>query len=229
MSLKNIKTGNRVEIFLNSESGKDIKYTSLVEKNYKDKRLLLYIPMMYGKIIKLPIDKEYLFTFFTEAGILKYNASIKEYVYMDDFNFMIIEVNSEIEKVQRREYFRFDCVLPLKFIRISDSVYYEKEDYFFEGTVKDLGEGGIRFISNENIEIGEKIKFFITLNYECAIVNGNILHKQEYPKSNFKYQYRTQFFDINEEEKNKILKYIFFEQRFKARKDREDIDENELI
>ena len=48
MSLQHIKTGNRVEIHLNR--GNDIKYTSLVEENYEDGKLLLYIPMMYGKI-----------------------------------------------------------------------------------------------------------------------------------------------------------------------------------
>ncbi len=223
MSLDNIKTGNRVEISLNNDS--KVRYTSLVEENYNDGKLLLYIPMMYGKIIKLPIDEEYSFTFITETGVFKYNTVIKEYVYLDDFNFMVVEVKSEIEKVQRREFFRFDCVLPLKFIRFSEDEN-QKEDCFLEGTIKDLGEGGLRFLSNENIEVGEKIKFFITLNYENAIVKGDILHKQEYPKSNFKYQYRAKFFGLNESEKDKILKYIFFEQRFKARKDREAIDIN---
>ena len=70
MSLEKIKTGNRVEIFLeyndgNSENNKSVKYTSLVEENYNDGRLLLYIPMMYGKIVKLPIDEEYSFDFVT--------------------------------------------------------------------------------------------------------------------------------------------------------------------
>lgn len=224
MSLYNIKTGNRVEISFVLEDGRDIRYTSLVEENYEDGKLLLYIPMVYGKIIKLPVDEEYIFTFITEAGIIKCSAVIKEYVYINDFNFMIVQINSEIERIQRREFFRFDCVLPLKFILFSEDDSSDEENCFLEGSVKDISEGGIRFLSNEDIEVGEKIKFFITLNYECAIVKGVILHKQEYPKSNFKFQYRTQFFDLDAEEKDKILKYIFFEQRFKARMDRESID-----
>lgn len=219
MSLQHIKTGNRVEIYLNR--GNDIKYTSLVEENYEDGKLLLYIPMMYGKIIKLPVNEEFSFTFVTEKGILKYNAVIKEYVYMNDFNFMVIEIKSEVERIQRREFFRFACVLPLEFIELSDGA--ESDKPLFQGTVQDLGEGGIRFLSNENIEVGDKLKFFITLNYDRAVAKGNILHKQEYPKSNFKFQYRVQFLDLQQQEKDKILKYIFFEQRFKARKDREEI------
>ena len=225
VSLKNIQTGNRVEITLEGSSGKKVTYTSLVEENYNDGRLLLYIPMMYGKIIKLPVDEEYSFSFVTETGILKYNAIIKEYVYLDDFNFMVVEVKDELEKVQRREFFRFDCVLPLKFIKLSDDLTEESNEGFFEGTVKDLGEGGIRFLSNEELKIGDKVKFLITLNYKCAVASGEIMHKQEYPKSNFKYQYRTQFFDLNAEEREKIIDYIFFEQRFKARKDRELSDD----
>ena len=219
MSLQHINTGNRVEIHLNR--GNDIKYTSLVEENYEDGKLLLYIPMMYGKIIKLPIDEEYSFTFVTENGILKYNALIKEYVYMDDFNFMIIEVKSEIERVQRREFFRFECVLPLKFTEVLDGE--ENDKSLSDGTIQDLGEGGIRFLSNEDIEVGDRLKFFITLNYDRAGAIGDILHKQEYPKSNFKFQYRVQFFDLQQQERDRILKYIFFEQRFKARKDREEV------
>ncbi len=224
MSLYTIKTGNRVEISLNLENDKNAKYTSLVEENYGDGKLLLYIPMMYGKIIKLPVDEEYTFTFITEMGIIKYSVVIKEYVYMNDFNFMIVQTISEIEKIQRREFFRFDCVLPLRFLIFSEENSDAEENCFFEGLVKDLGEGGIRFLSNADVDLGENIKFFITLNYECAIVKGSILHKQEYPKSNFKYQYRTRFFDLDKDEKDKILKYIFFEQRFKARKDREFLD-----
>jgi len=225
MSLQYIKTGNRVEIYLNREDNKNIKYTSLVEENYEDGRLLLYIPMMYGKIIKLPVDEKYLFTFVTEKGMLKYNATIKEYVYMNDFNFMVIEIKSEIEKVQRREFFRFDCVIPFKFTEFSNGE--GRDNPLLEGTTQDLGEGGIRFLSNENIDIGDKLKFFITLNYDRAVLSGTVLHKQEYPKSNFKFQYRVQFFDLLQEEKDKILKYIFFEQRFKARKDREEINMND--
>lgn len=220
MSFDDIKTGNRVEIYLVSEKDDKFKYTSLVEKNYENGKLLLYIPMMYGKIIKLPVGKEYLFAFVTEEGIIKYQALISDYIYEDDFNFMLVEIVSEIEKIQRREFFRFDCVLPLKFTTSGN----ETENSFFEGTVRDLGEGGIRFLSNAEVDVDSKIEFFITLNSEQASSNGVILQRQEYPKSDFKYQYRAQFQDLNDSEKDKILKYIFLEQRFKARKDRKTID-----
>ncbi len=223
MAFDDIKTGNRVEIYLVSEKDDNFKYTSLVEKNYGNGKLLLYIPMMYGKIIRLPAGNEYLFVFVTETGMIKYQAVISDYIYEDDFNFMLVEIVSEIEKIQRREFFRFDCVLPLRFIN-TDHEGKEKDDCFFEGTVRDLGEGGIKFLSNAEIEVDSKIKFFITLNFECAASTGIILQRQEYPKSDFKYQYRAQFQDLNDDEKDKILKYIFFEQRFKARKDRETFD-----
>lgn len=182
--------------------------------------------MMYGKIIKLPTDEFYFFTFVTESGILKYNAVIKEYVYLEDFNFMIVQLQSEIEKVQRREFLRFDCVIPLKFAELPQFLSDDENlQSFLEGTAMDLSEGGIRFLSNENIDVGQKLRFIITLNYDFVTVLGNILHKQEYPKSNFKYQYRAQFFDLQKEDKDKIINYIFFEQRFKARKDRENLFE----
>ncbi|MDR2940228.1 MAG: PilZ domain-containing protein, partial [Clostridiales bacterium] len=83
----------------------------------------------------------------------------------------------------------------------------------FEGIIKDIGGGGLRFVSNEVLEEGEKIKAAIVLNTEVIIVNGKILHKQFFPKSNYKYQYRVEFIGILKTEQEVIVQFIFEQQR----------------
>jgi len=226
---ENIKIGDRIEIKLKKEDGKQriVKiFVSVVEDVYENNRVLIHMPVSHNKIIKLGIDKIYSMRFFTQKGIYKYNVKVLKHIDKNRFNFTLIEIVNDGTKIERRKYFRFNCTMPFKFGKLSDDetiISYEKIDkdiILCKGIIRDISEGGIRFISDRRLESGDIIKCLIMLNDSYFITLGKILIRQNLSSSNYKYQYRLIFIDIREEEKELVVGYIFEEQRRLALKNK---------
>lgn len=215
MSSSHIKVGNRIEISFIRDGKKSKSYISLVEDVYDDTHVLACVPISYGNLVKLPFSLKYSMIFYTDKGMYKYEAEILKYVNIENFNFMVVKLLSEGERTQRREFFRFSCLLPFKFEKLSNGKDEDEKDEIVlsKGIIKDIGGGGIRFVSNEELFIGDKIKCLIVLDNNYIIVVGSILHKQFYPKTSYSFQYRVEFINIKESDKDLIIKYIFEAQR----------------
>lgn len=212
MLFEQIKAGDRVEI--TSKNNKDAQkvYISQVEDVVDDMRLLLHVPVSYSRVVMLDRSQVYSFLYFTEKGMIRFDTSILDYEKRDGLELMHVNLISAGERMQRREFFRFTCLLPLQFVDIDDN----NEDVTVEmqkGIIKDLGGGGIRFVSNYSMEEKSTVRCIIPLDTSYMITVGKVLHKQYFPKSNFKYQYRVEFAGILPEEREKIVQYIFGEQR----------------
>lgn len=220
MLIDNIKIGDRIEINLLRDNRLGKVYISQVEEILSENEVLIHVPISYGQLVKLSLREKYSMLFFTEKGMVRFDSEIISYTKENEFNFMQVRLISEGERIQRREFFRFSCLLPMKFAKIDgeidENIITNKP--IVDGIIKDLGGGGIRFVSNESIEEGKKIKSIIMLGDECLVVLGKVLHKQFFPKSNFKYQYRIEFFGMQEAEQEKVIQYIFNEQRKTMRK-----------
>jgi c-di-GMP-binding flagellar brake protein YcgR len=88
----------------------------------------------------------------------------------------------------------------------------------FQGIVKDIGGGGISFLANDNLNENDILKLVIKLDDDILVAIGEILHKQYFPKSNYKYQYRSGFIGIRPKEQEKIIQFIFERQKRDLRK-----------
>ena len=204
----NIKIGDRIEI-----TAKDRVYISQVENILDEAHLLIHVPISYGQLIKLPIDFTYKFLFFTDNGMIRFESNILEYTKQDGFYLMRVKLILPGEKMQRRNFFRFACLLPFKFSVIGHTGDAAPDNAMFDGIIKDIGGGGIRFVCNDPIEENTKIKCLIMLNEDYFIIIGKVLHKQYFPKSVYKYQCRAIFTGILPSEQERIVQFIFAEQR----------------
>jgi c-di-GMP-binding flagellar brake protein YcgR len=99
-----------------------------------------------------------------------------------------------------------------------DSMDDPEDAEIFQGVVKDIGGGGLAFISNESLEEYDIAKLIIKLDDDVLVAIGEILHKQYFPKSNYKYQYRAGFIGIRPSEQEKIVQFIFERQKRDIRK-----------
>ncbi len=206
-----ISVGDRVEITFKRDKNHQKTYVSMIEHVINEKQLMMHMPISYGKIIKLPTGEEYEITVYTDSGMILFDANIDSYTKEDGFNYMVMNLLTAGEKKQRRDFFRFDCLLPLQF------TYYDADNVESgkcQGIVKDIGGGGLRFVSNEDLPEGKhKFKGIVMLKDDFVITTGDILFKQVFPKSNYKFQYRVKFSGLTQDEREKIIKYIFDEQR----------------
>jgi len=209
-----IRLGDRVEI-TTLDSGGGRAYISQVEEITGDDELLIHMPILYGQLVKLPANERYSMRFYTEKGTLLFMTEITGYKKEQQFVYMTVKIVSQGERTQNRRFYRFGCLLPLKFAKITEDLSEDvvgKEE-LADGIIKDIGAGGVRFVSNTDIVIHSKIKCIIMLGEECIIAIGIIRRKDYFPKSNYKYQHSVQFLSISQDEQEKIIKFVFAEQR----------------
>lgn len=227
MLFESIKAGDRLEIQIKREMGRGKSYVSQVEEILPSNQIIIHTPIAYGEVVKLPPDEEYMVLFFTEKGMISFEAAIIKNMMEEGFNLITIKILSQGERMQRREFFRFNCILPFKFGIVdkmkvnTGNVKDLTSNVKLEGIIKDIGGGGIRFVSNEEIDENADICCIILLDKDILLPVGTVLHKQYFPKSNYKYQYRVRFLGIMQHEQEKIVQFIFNEQRKIIRKTRD--------
>ncbi len=213
MLINSVKIGDRLEICSINKTENDKKYKSQVEDIIDKDKLLIHMPISYGQIIKLQEGTAYSVLVFTGAGIVTFDTKVMEHKVEDGFNLSVLMLTSSGERVQRREFFRFVCLIPTKFSVQEKNDSVDNKVRTFEGIIKDIGGGGLKFVSNEPLAENDKIKVAIILNTEVIIADGKILQKQFFPKSNYKFQYRVEFIGIQKTEQDVIVQYIFEQQR----------------
>ncbi len=212
-----IKIGNRAEISLERDGTKIKTYSTKVELIESKDSIFFSFPMSNGQYVKLPKIKEYVINFYTETGIFQFKASVDKYVKIEGLPFIKVSLLSEGKKVQRREFFRYEYFKDFDFFKLSeDEEELSQEEIFenmFNGTSKDIGAGGIRFLTNKKLIKDDKIKVFYEFDNFTVIVDAVVLDSLKLIDEMFKYQVRTKFLNLTEEDKEKIIAFIFNEQR----------------
>jgi len=215
MLLKQIKTGDKVEIMQLESTGADKVHISQVENILDKDNVIIHAPIAYGQDVRLPLNRQYAFIFFTNKGMIRYIARITGYLKEDSFLLMRAALLSDGVPMQRRDFFRFPCLLAFKFTRLDTNRKDDNpdEDVVIDGTIKDISGGGIRFVCDKPIDKGEKILCMITLNNMSFALTADVRNRQHFAKQLYPYQYSATFDNITEKEQESIIQFIFNEQR----------------
>ncbi|MCL2170579.1 MAG: PilZ domain-containing protein [Defluviitaleaceae bacterium] len=221
MAFENIGIGDRIDITILRAGKAGRTYITQVADilDYEQRALLAYVPILRGRIVKLDEAKDYSLIVYTPRGMFKFNANLTGYMKEGDMYFIALDLEESFEKVQRREFFRFSTFMAMKFSVLDAEVDLKGElpkmEYsdLHDGIIRDIGGGGLRFISNEEIDETSNIYCIIMLDNKWMMINGRILAKHYSPKFNFKYQYRAEFIDVTPSEQEEIVNFVFKEQR----------------
>ncbi|MDR1539933.1 MAG: flagellar brake protein [Clostridiales bacterium] len=209
MLSEQIKIGTKVEISASGQGGSI--YACKVESVLGDSELTLIA--CDAKVIRksLAPGEIYSMLFLADAEMIRFDCKLLGFIVKSLIETMHVRLISEGERIQRREFFRFNCRMPMKFAMAS----LEGKDHaqLRQAEIKDIGGGGARIASDCEMEEQEKIKAVITLHQDYIIVAGKILRKEEVSGGNMKFQYRMQFLGLSKEEQEKIVQFIFQEQR----------------
>ena len=215
MKKSSIKMGDKVEIIPSGIiTGKT--YTSKVEQLIDDNIAELHVPISYGSLVKLPLNTPHAFTFYTDNGMMRTEAVIEDYFILDGFKMMRIKMLNEAQKYQRREFFRFECSIHFNFGVLADAydIALDKPTpEMHPALTRDISAGGMCFMSNLDAEIKSRCKCQIPLGGDDFTTFGIIMHRQQLRDMHYKFQYRVMFMDLTAMEKDRIVKYIFTEQR----------------
>ena len=227
-----IAPGNRVELKATGKiwMDQDVRtrqiYMSKVMDIISDDRIEVLMPYEKGRLVLLPVDGEYNLCFYSNKGLFQCYCRIVDRYRSDNIYILVLDLTSQLQKLQRREYYRFSCALELK------SKLCTKEDieafemnrrFLFDNSalqrsvVVDISGGGLRFVANFKYEEGSTIYCSYRLpgnandkEYEML---SNVLKVKELESRPGLFEHRIQYIYIDETFREDIIHFIFEEER----------------
>ena len=250
-----IQAGNKIEMrivekhaLMTSATAREIyvsQFLQWVERNVA----IIEVPTFKGYLVPLRVDEVYELHFFTRSGLYRCRARITKRTKTSN-NIAVAEVRfiSALEKYQRRQYYRMNCVMPLSYAVLSEEqmeLYREKKRSlspeqkitiekklenqnirFHKGTILDISGGGIRFNSSIQQEDGDVILVQPALpehiRKKVPFLFGRIISSRRIPsKEPVTFDNRVEFVEISNAEQEQIITYIFKEEREKRKREAE--------
>ncbi len=241
-----IQTGNRIKIiFLEEENDRkrEASYNSKIVEIMDSNKIKTWMPVKNGKYVVLDSLKPYNIEFITRRGMYECQARIVRRFKEKMSLFVVFELMSELEKIQRREYYRLECVFDIKFRRSLDGNIYAKDNEeentisikyvedeqekqlvyekkiapWHAGIVTNISGGGVRFNSREALKKGEKVMLKMHLNFddceEDYEIEAKVIHSGPVPKRTDIYEARVQFTNISTRDREAIIRFVFDEER----------------
>ena len=217
----------------NGENTKKVYYSSVLEILSGD-TLEIAMPMEQSKLILLPVDSEYDLVFYGGSGLYQCFARIIDRYKSNNVFILVVELTSNLRKFQRREYYRFSCALEMCARNLEEDEIQAIEKRLpyalvsgrplKQSVIVDISGGGLRFISSQKYEPDNLLYCSYQLirgterkQYE---VIGKVLSAKEVENRPGFFEHRVQYYDIDKEMREEIIKYIFEEERKSLQKER---------
>ena len=228
MLTKYVDPGNKVDVVVKDRNEPDGKktYESRVYDVLSDEEFEIHMPMEKTKLILLPVDGVFDFYFYTSNGLYQCLARVKDRYKSGGTYILLCEPTTNLRKYQRREYYRFACVLKMSSRKLQEDeleAAQRNEQYYQDGlpmehsVIVDISGGGVRFVSKKKYEPGTLIYLTYKLNiggkdkeYE---ITGKILDSYEVPGKTDQFEHRVKYLNMENEVREEIIRYIFEEER----------------
>jgi c-di-GMP-binding flagellar brake protein YcgR len=208
----------------------------------------ILMPIEGGRVIPLTIGDKYSLCFYTKNGLYQCKSVITDRAKINNVFVLTVQFISELEKFQRRQYYRLEYLLEFKYSIITDmeisimnklrndNVENEEEKQGFldtleamkkeilSGTILDISGGGARFVSGHDHEYGNMIR--MSLDFDNGLgaksfrIHAIIISSNKMINRQGFYEHRVQFIDMTKEERETIIKFIFEEERRQRKKEK---------
>lgn len=226
-----ISIGNKIELvmlddIIRNESNKKV-YVSKIFDILPGNKLQIAMPIYEGKIVPLNVSDKYSACFYTDKGLLQCNVIITSRYKDGHMFFLEVLILGQLEKVQRRQFYRYMCKLNAKIRVVSDEEYETgKLDYeviseddleWNEAKLMDISGGGAKIIQRLYLDKNEvvKLKFVLSVDeytFRFSLF-ARVLSSVRVQNHSEIYELRLEFLKITKEEIDNIIKYIFESER----------------
>ncbi|QIB26175.1 flagellar brake protein [Caloranaerobacter azorensis] len=203
--------GDKIEIKrVNIEA--DDKYASQVLDIIDDDIYIISGPIQKSTLIPLHVGNLIEISYFREdKGRFVFKAKIIEREYKDVYKLKIERISC-ITKIQERNYYRLSVKLDVQKV-YSLKIRDEEKEVIENCTAKDISGSGIRMFCNLKHSIGDLVKLQMPIGDFNITALGTVVRVQEIENGNFKFSLGVKFTDIKDEDRERLIKYIFEQQR----------------
>lgn len=247
-----VNIGDKIEIKQLDHNESLIKssktYVSQMVDFVEDGKIIIATPIKNGKIITLEKWAYYRLYFYTIKGLYQCNCRMIKTFREKKMILALVEPTSMPEKIQRRQYYRLECVHEIKYRLIteeestlkekllSEKFLLPKEKFeirkrlshldkdWKEAVITDLSGGGCRFNSEQRLKSGDKVRIkldFIIKNElrKLDIIAEIIASRKKIERSGV-FEHRAEFYNIMKKDREDLIKYIFEQERRLRRNDK---------
>ena len=232
MISKYIHVGDKLELTSVRKSVNE--YGEIVRKTYKSElyeiesedTIKIAMPMEQTKLVLLPVDGEYSLCFYTPNGLYQCLARVAERYKSNKLYVLEMELETDLQRYQRREYYRLNTILDMKCKVLTEGEVnnlteqveiFDTDITFDNGIMVDISGGGARFISSVQYQEHSLIRFVFSLFVNGSMTEyrliGRILKSQPIVNKENQFENRIKFENMVTEERESIIKYIFEEER----------------
>ncbi|AEM78796.1 flagellar brake protein [Thermoanaerobacter wiegelii] len=201
MNQINLQPGQKLRLGLNN--GQNM-YSSQVQDISKNGTILIDTPVYSGHLVPVRIGSIVQIIYFTKQGLFTFYAKVLNR-FSGKLALLEIMPISSVERLQRRQYFRLEKVIPFTY-----TISGGEEDKVYKGLIQDISGGGLRCKVDKKVEVGTIINCVFTLDQEIT-VSGKVVRYEELLEKG--YEIGLCYVDIDEKVREKIISYIFEEQR----------------
>lgn len=238
----------------------DIKFMQEIEqrnaelaKTYKSQvldikesgTLEISMPIEGGKLVLLPLGVRFEFIFYSMGSLFRGIGQIKERYKRENVYMLEIELKSQLEKFQRREYYRYSCIMDVNyyvlteeeaqlesanaiFVQLSqedENGGIQRKDRERTGQIIDLSGGGTKFCTTEELIPKQYILMGMHLvgekmNKQYYILGNVISCVRREPAKDRKYEVRVKFLIDDDRIREEIIRFIFEEERRNRQRDK---------
>ncbi len=209
-------------------------YRTSVYNILEDGKLELVMPMEQTKLVLLPVGGEYDVCFYSHKGVYRTDVRIVDRQKVNGMYILIVELISSLHKYQRREYYRFNCIVDVMAREMTKyeedafargRTYIVSEQDMIKGVIVDISGGGTRFVSKhkftEDSMILMQFDLSILGSYRSFLLAAKVIYSGEIENREEEYENRVKFEYIDTMTREEIIRYIFDEER-KNRKNGKD-------
>lgn len=209
-------------------------YKSKVVDVVNDNTIKLAMPIEGGNIVLLPLEGVFDIFFYTNNGLYQSKGKVIERLKENNLFVFIFEMTQPIKKNQRREFYRYNCIIDMKYAIITESeskmilpeVIEEargEKIKWKEGFIVDISGGGLRFTTNDEFAKSSYIiiNFNLMINHRMKQYSTviKIISSEKILNRSGQYENRGKYISLRKDEVEEIVRYIFEEER-KSRKNR---------
>lgn len=227
-----IGIGNKVELralrWKNPDETPPVYVSQVLEYAGKyEENLLIAMPIFEGHLVPLDPGKQFEACFSAGKGLYKAECTVVNRVKRNNIYMLEVTLDTQLKKFQRREYFRLNCNIEVKFQVLTEeerAIFIMAQQLkpiypsdMYEGTAIDISGGGLRVICKDNYSKGDYIVVNLLLDGGSNTINlrlpANIISCTRTDNDLSKYDLRLQFIFEDKDQQERIIKYIFEEQR----------------
>ncbi len=217
---------DKIELEIMTKEGKALNFKTEVVEVHNENKLEILAPIKKGSIY--PVNTGTRVSIFyskSDNGVYAFLGLVVKRGEKQNIHTLEILRVSELQKTQRREYFRLPILLDVQLkmpvgviiekVIINGSIEEEEVVEYKEmpGIMKDISGGGLRVQIKELIELGTTMIVLFSLNGKSYKVEGTVVRCLLTDEITHAYELGVLFDELDEVLRSKIVSFIFEKQR----------------